>query len=109
MALMRIKPLVKEYTDEAHLLKPNRWYEVVITVTDGKTTFAVDGEELFCHPISRGQGDGYFAIRLWKNHVQVSDFVVRKAESQFAYSNYRRYYRRHVVMREVRKKMQSRN
>lgn len=88
----KIKPLVKEYTDEAHLLKPNRWYEVVITVTDGKTTFAVDGEELFCHPISRGQGDGYFAIRLWKNHVQVSDFVVRKAESQFAYSNYRRYY-----------------
>ena len=87
----KIKPLVKEYTDEAHLLKPNRWYEVVITVTDGKTTFAVDGEELFCHPISRGQGDGYFAIRLWKNHVQVSDFVVRKAESQFAYSNYRRY------------------
>lgn len=88
----KIKPLVKEYTDEAHLLKPNRWYEVVITVTDGKTTFAVDGEELFCHSISRGQGDGYFAIRLWKNHVQVSDFVVRKAESQFAYSNYRRYY-----------------
>ena len=89
----RVKPLLKEYTDGPHLLSPNRWYEVVITVADGRTTYAVDGEVLFSHSLEKGQADGYFALRLLKNRVRVSDFTVRKAEAQFAFTNYRRYYR----------------
>ena len=42
----RIKPLIKEYTDPAHLLKPNQWYYIQIRVQDNCTTFLVDGEEL---------------------------------------------------------------
>lgn len=46
----KIKPILKEYTDAAHLLKPNHWYEVKIRVENGATTYAMDGEELFSLP-----------------------------------------------------------
>ena len=36
----KIKPILKEYTDAAHLLKPNHWYEVKIRVENGATTYA---------------------------------------------------------------------
>ena len=72
-----LKPLLKEYTDEAHLLKPNHWYKIVITATDNITSFSCDGEELFNLKILNGQTDGYFAIRLWKNHVRFKDFKIK--------------------------------
>ena len=43
----KIKPILKEYTDAAHLLKPNHWYEVKIRVENGATTYAMDGEGAF--------------------------------------------------------------
>lgn len=89
----RLKPVIKEYRDEPHLLKPDHWYEVVITVADGVTTFACDGEQLFSLPLKGREADGHFAIRLWKNHIKMRDFRVRRKEAQFAFSNYRRYYR----------------
>lgn len=88
-----LKPVLKEYTDAAHLLTANRWYEIVITATDSLTTYARDGEILFSLPTTPGQTDGHFALRLWKNHVRVSHLAVRTAEQQFAYTNYRRYAR----------------
>lgn len=87
-----VKPLLKEYTDEPHLLSPNRWYEVVITVANGRTAYAVNGEVLFSHTLEKGQANGYFALRLLKNHVRISDFTVKKIETQFTFTNYRRYY-----------------
>lgn len=74
----RIKPILKEYADAVHLLKPNHWYEVKIRVENGITTYGMDGEELFRLPIADGKGDGYFALRLWQNHVRITDFRVKK-------------------------------
>lgn len=74
----RIKPILKEYADAAHLLKPNHWYEVKIRVENGITTYSMDGEELFRLPMDDGKGDGYFALRLWQNHVRFADFRVKK-------------------------------
>lgn len=76
----KIKPLIKEYTDAAHLLKPNCWYQVRIRVVDGVTVFAMNGEELFRLPVEADKGDGYFALRLWKNHVRFTDFDVTMIE-----------------------------
>lgn len=76
----KIKPLIKEYTDAAHLLKPNCWYQVRIQVADGVTVFAMNGEELFRLPVEADKGDGYFALRLWKNHVRFTDFDVTMIE-----------------------------
>lgn len=74
----RIKPILKEYADAAHLLKPNHWYKVKIRVENGITAYSMDGEELFRLPIADGKGDGYFALRLWQNHVRFADFRVEK-------------------------------
>lgn len=72
----KVKPLLKEYTDQAHLLKPNHWYDIRIRVENDVTTYTIDGEELFRQTISSGEGDGYFALRLWQNHVSLADFRV---------------------------------
>ena len=76
----KIKPLIKEYTDATHLLKPNCWCQVRIQVVDGVTVFAMNGEELFRLPVEADKGDGYFALRLWKNHVRFTDFDVTMIE-----------------------------
>lgn len=73
----RIKPVLKEYTDAPRLLKPRHWHEVRIRVADGVTTYSMDGEELFRQPVEEGGGDGYFALRLWQNHVLFTGFKVR--------------------------------
>lgn len=74
----RNKPVLQSYADAAHLLKPNHWYEVKIRVENGITTYSMDGEELFRLPIADDKGDGYFALRLWQNHVRFTDFRVKK-------------------------------
>lgn len=72
-----MRPILKEYTDKRHLLKPNHWYKVKITTDGNTTTYTSDGKLLFSHPVTKGQTDGYFAIRLWRNHVKVKDFMVK--------------------------------
>lgn len=71
------RPVVKEYKDEAHLLKPNRWMKICIRVEKGITTYSVDGEELFRYAVKEGQCDGNFGFRLLQNHVQVTGFCVK--------------------------------
>lgn len=72
------RPVIKEYTDPAHLLKPNQWMRICIRVEKGVTTYSVDGEELFRYAIKEGQCDGNFAFRLLENHIQVTDFQVKQ-------------------------------
>lgn len=74
----RIKPLIKEYTDPVHLLKPNRWYHIRIRVQNNSTTFLVDGEELFRLPLEAGAGDGHFGLRLLQNHVRFTNFHIER-------------------------------
>ena len=74
----RIKPLLQEYTDMPHLLKPGgQWYHVVIKVSDGMTSYTINGEKLFQSPYVNEEGDGYFGLRLFQNHVRIVDFVVK--------------------------------
>lgn len=49
-------------------------------MADGVTVFAMNGEELFRLPVEADKGDGYFALRLWKNHVRFTDFDVTMIE-----------------------------
>lgn len=78
---VRIKPILKEYTDAIHLLKPNQWYEINIRVENGVTTFCINGKELFRQSVAKGKGEGYFALRLWQNHVLFADFKVNSIEN----------------------------
>ena len=72
------RPLIAEYTDPAHLLKPNRWYLVEIEVKPGLTTYSVDGETLFSHDVAPGDCDGRFGFRLLENHTFIRDFRIEQ-------------------------------
>lgn len=74
------RPVIKEYTDEAHLLKPNRWMNIRIRVEKGVTTYSVDGEELFRYAVKEGQCDGNFGLRLLQNHIQMTGFRVERID-----------------------------
>lgn len=72
----KIKPLLGEYTDPAHLLFPNQWYQIRIRVEKNITTYSVNGEELFRYSLADGEGDGHFGLRLLQNHVLFTGFKV---------------------------------
>lgn len=73
---VKIKPLLNEYTDAAHLLFPNQWYQIQIRVEKGITTYLVNGEELFRYTLVGDRGDGHFGLRLLQNHVLFTGFRV---------------------------------
>lgn len=72
----KIKPLIQEYIDAEHLLQPNRWYKVIITVAKGKTSFEVNGERLFELMDKELYSDGYFGIRLLSNRAAITGFTI---------------------------------
>ena len=73
-----VRPVIAEYTDKAHLLKPDKWYKIVIEALPGKTVYKVDGKELFSTDTEPGDTDGYFGFRLLSNHCLVRDFKVEE-------------------------------
>lgn len=74
----KIKPIIQEYADAANLLFPNKWLDIVITVKDCQTTYAVDGKTLFTRKIEDGEGDGYFGLRLLTNRIRFTGFKVEE-------------------------------
>ncbi len=71
------RPVIREYSDPDHLLRPNRWLHIVIRVEQGATTYTVDGEELFRQEVGPGMCDGHFGLRLLENHVRIAGFEAK--------------------------------
>lgn len=68
-------PILKEYTDRAHLLRPNHWYTICIEVyADGRTRYIIDNECLVDYldptPLLRG----FFAFRTTWSHILLTGF-----------------------------------
>lgn len=75
-------PIIKEYTDEAHLLKPNHWYSVRIEVhADGLTRYYIDDELLVDYLDPSPLPYGWFAFRTTWSHTRVTGFRVNKEAS----------------------------
>ena len=69
-----VKPLIGEYRDSTHLLTANRTLRIEIAVDRTRTTFTVDGEELFSRKLAPGEGDGHFGLRLLSNRTRIINF-----------------------------------
>ena len=68
--------IVGEYTDSAHLLKPNKTYLIAIVVKDGVSKFFVNDEEYFSFKDDKPFTEGWFAIRStrsrqWIDNVRI--------------------------------------
>ncbi len=73
-------PVLVEYTDAAHLLKPNHWYDIRITATPEGTAqrirYTIDGECIIDYLDPTPLRSGHFALRTTWSHLRVAGFKV---------------------------------
>ena len=67
--------ILKEYTDAAHLLRPNHWYHVKIESTGGRTRFYIDSELIVDYldptPLQRG----WFGFRTTLSRTRITNMA----------------------------------
>ena len=74
-------PIIKEYTDSAHLLRPNHWYSVRIEVTfDGHTRYIIDDELLVDYIDPAPLRRGWFAFRTTWSHTRLTAFTIKQKQ-----------------------------
>jgi len=72
------KPVLREYMDTPHLLEGNKVYSIEIRVTDGRTSFSVNGVPFFDYADKIPLTEGYFGFRTTKSHQRFANFKVRR-------------------------------
>ena len=72
--------ILREYTDEAHLIKPDHWYHIRLEQIDGRVRYIIDGECLVdfidMHPLT----EGYFGFRTTLAHAQLKGLKIQTSE-----------------------------
>ena len=66
--------ILKEYTDEAHLLKPNHWYHIRLECKDGRVKYWVNGECMVNYFDPKPLTEGWFGFRTTLSHTQICHF-----------------------------------
>lgn len=66
--------ILKEYTDAAHLLEPNRWYHVKITRRGRQTEYFIDGERLVDFRDADPLTEGWFGFRTTLSRTRITNF-----------------------------------
>lgn len=74
----RRPPIIREYTDAAHLLKPNHWYAIRIEISaDGRTRYFIDNELIVDYTDPSPLLRGWFAFRTTWSHIRLTGFSAR--------------------------------
>lgn len=68
--------LIQEYLDAAHLLTPNRDYQIEIAVYKGCTRMLVDGVEVFNYRDPQPLTQGYFGFRTTWSRQTIDKFTI---------------------------------
>ncbi|MBQ8050587.1 MAG: hypothetical protein IJ197_03310 [Bacteroidaceae bacterium] len=71
-------PLLAEYTDSAHLLRPNEWYRIRIEATTSRTRYYINEELLFDYADPEPLQRGWFGFRTTWSHCLIRGFRVEK-------------------------------
>jgi len=66
--------ILKEYTDSAHLLKPNHWYKIRLEQIDGRVRYFIDGECLVDYLDPHPLTSGHFGFRTTLAHARIRNF-----------------------------------
>ena len=67
--------ILKEYTDAAHLLRPNHWYHVKIeSTTTGRTRFYIDDECIVDYLDPKPLKEGWFGFRTTLSRTRITNF-----------------------------------
>lgn len=71
-------PILKEYTDSAHLLRPNHWYSIRLDVnSDGRVRYSIDDECLVDYVDTSPLLYGWFAFRTTWSHTRITGVRVK--------------------------------
>lgn len=75
--------ILREYTDAAHLLRPNHWYEVRIEVSeDGRSSYWIDGELLIDYKDAEPLLKGWFAFRTTLSHIRLTAWCLTSRDKK---------------------------
>jgi hypothetical protein len=74
------KPVLKEYSDAAHLLKGNTVYEVKIIVHNGIVRYFINDELYWELKDDKPYTEGFFGFRTTMSHQQFDNFMVYEIE-----------------------------
>ena len=66
--------ILKEYTDAAHLLRPNHWYHIKIESNNGRTRFYVDNELIVDYLDPQPLQKGWFGFRTTLSRTRITNF-----------------------------------
>ena len=69
--------ILREYTDEAHLLKPNHWYHIRLTSDGHRVTYYIDGKRLVDFRDAEPYREGWFGFRTTLSHTRITNFSYR--------------------------------
>lgn len=72
--------ILKEYTDSAHMIKPNHWYHIKIMQKDGRVQYFIDGERLVNYLDPHPLTEGWFGFRTTWSRMRVTNFKVTKQQ-----------------------------
>jgi rhamnogalacturonan endolyase len=70
------KKIIGEFTDAAHLLQPNKEYNIEILCLNGLVQFTIDNEIFFSWKDEQPFTHGYFAIRSTHSKQEISDVKI---------------------------------
>ena len=66
--------ILKEYTDKAHLLEPNKWYHIKITNDNGRVQYFINGERLVDFLDPSPLTEGWFGFRTTAARARIANF-----------------------------------
>ncbi len=66
--------ILTEYTDSAHLLRPNHWYHIKITNEGNRVQYFIDGERLVDFRDANPLREGWFGFRTTLSRTRITNF-----------------------------------
>lgn len=66
--------ILKEYTDSAHLLTPNKWYHIRLESKNGRVTYTINGEQLVDFLDAQPLNEGWFGFRTTLSRTRIANF-----------------------------------
>jgi hypothetical protein len=73
----RRPPVLVEYTDAAHLLRPDHWYHIHIERRGARVQYYVDGELLVDYTDATPIPEGWFGFRTTLSRVRITGYQAR--------------------------------
>lgn len=74
--------ILTEYTDSAHLLKPNHWYHIKLMQHNGRVMYFIDGKCLVSYLDPQPLTEGWFGFRTTWSRARMTNFKVTKPKPQ---------------------------